>query len=312
MKILWVISGNLWHGNSPIILNQAKSIEEFDHKIKIEFFLIKGKGVLGYLKSIPSLRQAIKNYKPDLAHAHYGFSAFAASLAGVRPLVVSLMGSDAHQSCLWRFVAKFFYYLCWNLTIVKSQKMKELLRMDDAYVIPNGVDLETYKPMPQIVAKEHIGYSGSKKLIIFVADPTRSEKNFVLAKKSVSNLERDDVELMPVFNVPNAEIPYYLNAADVLLLTSKAEGSPNVVKEAMACNCPIVSTDVGDVKWVFGDTEGCFLTSFKIEDMTEKLKIALEFAKKKDRTKGREQIIKLGLDSETVAKKIVNVYEQVA
>ena len=94
-------------------------------------------------------------------------------------------------------------------------------------------------------------------------------------------------------------------------MTSFSEGSPNVIKEAMACNCPIVSTDVGDVREVFGETEGCYIScpdSFKV---AEEIKKALEFANTKRRTNGRQRIIDLGLDSESVAGRIVEVYKNV-
>jgi teichuronic acid biosynthesis glycosyltransferase TuaC len=92
----------------------------------------------------------------------------------------------------------------------------------------------------------------------------------------------------------------------VVLLTSLWEGSPNVIKEAMACNTPIVSTDVGDVKEIIGKTEGCFITSFDPEDVSDKIKKALEFGK---RTTGREDI--KHLESGVVAKRIIAIYKNV-
>ena len=98
----------------------------------------------------------------------------------------------------------------------------------------------------------------------------------------------------------------YLNAADALVLTSLWEGSPNVIKEAMACNLPIVSTDVGDVKEVIGDTEGCYITSYEPSDVAGKIKLALDFGK---RTNGREKIKHLEIN--TIAKRIIDVYNEV-
>jgi glycosyltransferase involved in cell wall biosynthesis len=102
-----------------------------------------------------------------------------------------------------------------------------------------------------------------------------------------------------------------MNASDVLILSSLHEGSPNVIKEAMACNCPIVTTNVGDVKWVLDNTDGCYISSFDPKEYVEKIKLALEFSEKNGRTKGRDRIIELGLDSVTIAKKIINVYQKV-
>ncbi len=99
----------------------------------------------------------------------------------------------------------------------------------------------------------------------------------------------------------------YLNATDVLLLTSKWEGSPNVIKEAMACNCPIVSTNVGDVKWLLDGVEGCFITTNDPRDVADKINKALNF---KSKTKGRDKLFRLGFDSEHIAKKIIKVYEE--
>ena len=98
----------------------------------------------------------------------------------------------------------------------------------------------------------------------------------------------------------------YFNASDLVLLTSFWEGSPNVIKEAMACNVPIVSTDVGDVKEVIGKTEGCYITSFDPEDVAEKIKLALKFGK---RTTGIEDI--KHLESSLIAKKIIKIYKSV-
>ena len=86
------------------------------------------------------------------------------------------------------------------------------------------------------------------------------------------------------------------------------EGSPQFVKEAMACNCPIVSVDVGDVKEVIDSVENCYLAPYDAKDIAEKLRIVLADGR---RTNGRDKILKMGLDSESVAKKIVEIYKSV-
>ena len=89
------------------------------------------------------------------------------------------------------------------------------------------------------------------------------------------------------------------------------EGSPNVVKEAMACNCPVVATDVGDVAWLFGNTPGYFLTGFKPEAVAENIRLALQYVKESRKPKGRERIMDLKLDASSTAKRLISVYQSV-
>ena len=205
MKVLFVSSGRLGD-TGYLVKNQGDSL--IKKGIDVDFFVIEGGGFFGYLKSIPKLRRRIKEGKYDVVHAHYSFSAFAASLAGKFPLVVSLMGSDAYMSSFWRWSARAFYYLRWQATIVKTKQMKEMLKMSKLQVIPNGVNLDRYKLIEKEVAREKIKYNSNNKLIVFIADPSRPEKNYPLAKQVVDSLKDSNVELMPVFNVSNEQIPY--------------------------------------------------------------------------------------------------------
>ncbi len=303
MKILFISGGRL-SDTSPLVKNQGESL--IKKGVDVDFFVVDGSGIFGYLKAIPRLRKKIKEGGYDIVHAHYSFSAFAASLAGSFPLVVSLMGSDAYMSTFWRWCAHVFYYIRWDATIVKTKHMKDLLKMSKLYIIPNGVNMERFTLMEKNKAREKIKYFSEKKLILFLADPKRSEKNFPLAKQVVDALNNPDIELMAVYNVSNELIPFYLNAADALLLTSKWEGSVNVVKEALACNLPIVSTDVGDVKLNISGVDGCYVCEQDVKDLAEKLNLALSFGQ---RTNGRQRIVELGLDSDTTADKLIEVYK---
>jgi len=307
MNILFVASGNKNDKPGAVVLNQALSIQ--NEGVSVDFFLIKRTGLIGYLRNITPLSRYIRLTKPQIIHAHYSLSAIVASFAALlskrKPLVVSFMGSDAHLKGFYRIVVKVFYRTLWSKAIVKSEEMRDKLSLNNAIVIPNGVDLKSINS----IGKEIDKYSNpDSKRILFAADPARESKNWQLATAASEIL---GVDINVVYNVPHEKIIQEILASQIVLLTSKWEGSPNVVKEAMACNCPIVATDVGDVRWLFADEPGHFITSFEPEDVAEKIKLALQFSKEKGRTNGRQRIIELGLDSETIAKQIIEIYKSV-
>lgn len=310
MKVLFVSSGNKKEGISSIVFNQGESLRK--KGLKIEYFGIIGKGFIGYLKNLPALKRKINSDKFDVIHAHYSLSALTVSLTLPKiPVIVSLMGSDAKMSLFWNFIIRLSNQFLWHHTIVKSDNLKKKIKLKNASIIPNGVDLSKFEIKNKIKTREKLGLSPDLKYILFLSNPNRIEKNYKLATKSFDIISDDKMKLLPVYNKPNDEIVDYLNACDLLLLTSLWEGSPNAVKEAMTCNLPVVSTDVGDVKWLFGNEPGYFLTSYDLNDVAEKIKSALQYTKNFNSTNGRKRIIELGLDSQTVAKKIINVYKEV-
>jgi teichuronic acid biosynthesis glycosyltransferase TuaC len=304
MRILFVCRANKAGKPNIIVYNQANTI--CDEVYNVQFYLITGNGIPAYLKHVFKLRRFVKTHQFDIIHAHYSFSGYVAALAGCNPLVVSLMGSDAYMSSFWRRISAFFYRYCWTHTIVKSEEMKQILNFTKAEIVPNGVNLSLFQVKDKSVARKHLGLPLDKLVVLFIADISRPEKNYSLAKESVALLNRDDVILLPVFNTPHDKIPDYLSAGDVLFVTSKWEGSVNVVKEALACNLPIVSTDVGDVRRNIEDVQGCFIGDSTPQDLSKKLTIALNI---KNRTNGRDELIKLKLDSNTVARRLIDIYE---
>jgi len=308
LKILFISSGNASSGISSIVKKQGESL--IKSGVDLEFFTIKGKGLFSYLKHIFILHKHLKNNIYDLVHAHYSYSAYVASLAGCKPLVVSLMGSDMVSGLLGKLLIDLFSFLSWNKVIVKSLSMLKTSGLKRALIIPNGVDIDTIETLEKDshIFKELSSIKAHNKTILFASDPERISKNFNLAQKSIAKINCD---LRVVYNKLHEEIINEIIQADVLLLTSLWEGSPNIVKEAMACNCPVVATDVGDVCWLFGDEPGHFLTSFDPQDVADKIKQALQFSEKYGRTNGRQRIIKLGLDADTVANKIIGVYQEV-
>ena len=303
LKVLFVSSGNNKFGITPIVHNQGESLRKAG--IDVEYFTIKQKGLKGYLSALLELRRLLKNKKFDLIHAHYALSSMMAGLASRIPVIVSLMGSDVHESSWRRILIRFFSRFFWEAVIVKSNLMYTKIKINNAKIIPNGVDLQRLKSMNKETARKKVGFKNNKH-ILFLSNPSRPEKNYQLAEEAVKFLNNPNVELKAVYDIEYDLIPYYLNSADVLILTSLWEGSPNVIKEAMTCNLPIVSTDVGDVRKIIGNTEGCFICSYDPKNVAEKIKHALNFGK---RTNGREKIAHL--DSIEIAQEIIKVYKSV-
>jgi len=303
MKVLFVSSGRKGVVGD-VVGNQGKSLEK--EGIDLDYFIIKS-GIWGYIGSVTKLRKVFLEGSYDLVHAHYSLSGYIAGLAGCKPLVVSLMGSDVYTSGFSRKIIRFFIRNRWNSSIVKTRQMKECLGIESVHVIPNGVNIDKFKPIPREIAREHIGYKEDKKLILFIAVKNREEKNIDLALEAVKHLNDKNIDFKHIYDAPNSEIPYYLNAADVLLLTSRREGSVNVVKEALACNCPVVATDVGDIAWLLKDLEGCYITTYYPLDVADKILAALYIGRL---TNGRDRIVDLGLDSHNVSTSIIRLYEK--
>jgi glycosyltransferase involved in cell wall biosynthesis len=223
------------------------------------------------------------------------------------------MGSDLLEDKRFLFLIKFFQKYFWNYVIVKTQEMKDLIRSKNTVVIPNGVNLSIFKPIEKKYCQNELNWESNKIHILFAANPKRSVKNYRLFQESLcmlnDKLPRINVHFL--HQIPSDKVPIHMNAADVVCLSSIREGSPNVVKEAMACNRPIVTTDVGDVKWILGDTAGCYLSiTQKSSEYAQALKKAIMFSKKKGSTKGRDRIIGLGLDSEKTADKLLSIYHK--
>jgi glycosyltransferase involved in cell wall biosynthesis len=304
MKVLFVRSGN--RGIDPISTKQGLSLEKLG--LKIVYYDIAGKGLLGYLNNLIKLKAFINKQKPDLIHAHFYFSGFLSALTFTgTPIITSLMGSDVLASgklMLW--LTRFFSRYFWDYTIVKSKEISSKLAVTKSTVIPNGVDLEDFYPVPRNVALEKLNWKSNIYHILFASDPSRPEKNFQLASQAIDLLTNQQVnsEIHFLKGIPSDEMILYYNAANVLLLTSFHEGSPNVIKEAMACNCSLVATNVGDIKEVVGSTRGCYLTGFDPGEIAEKLKLALS---SENRTNGRDNMSKY--NSNLIAEKIIAIYK---
>lgn len=308
MKVLFVASGNKAVGSvSAFVQSQFDSLAKAG--LDMVMFPVVGRGVKGYLKRLFALRHLIREERPDIVHAHYSVCGYLASLASLglkNKVVVSLLGSFPRETKKLKRVRRCVDKI-WDATIVKSERTRRQLNRR-LPVIPNGVNMEMFTLIDQDEARKKVSFEAGKKYVIFVSNPARPEKCYPLAQKAVEALSDSNVVLVPVYDKSHDEVVAYMCAADVLLMTSSSEGSPNVIKEAMACNCPIVVTDVGDVHERLDGLDGCYVAnSREAGELAALLSEALQFGK---RTEGRKALLSQGLTTELIAQRIISIYNE--
>lgn len=262
------------------------------------------RSTVDYARHYPQvLRHAFNGY--DIIHANYGLTAPAALAQPTRPVVLSLWGSDLFGRYSW--VSKLSARMV-DAVIVMSEEMAETLSISHCHVIPHGIDLERFQPMDQTVARNRVGWDHDAYHVLFPYSESRHVKDYPRAKsivKAVQSKISSDVTLQTLHGAPHCHMPYYLNAADVLLLTSKHEGSPNSVKEAMACNLPVVATDVGDVGTLLAGVSTSSVGQLDSE-LTDQV---FEILIRGERSDGRNHI--KPYDLTTMGRRICAVYESV-
>jgi len=277
--------------------------------IDVEVLFINGeRSKFNYLKGAYDLLIRTMTRKYDLVHAHHGFCGLIARLQFKYPVVVSFTGSDMmgfFQRKLSRFLLR-----CADASIAKSSKSRDILGNNKVTVIPNGVNLELFRVIDKQKARNQLSLEPLKKYILFLGDPRMDTvKRYDIVEDAYRILKKRyafEAELLVIYRRPQSEMPLYMNACDVLVFASNWGGSPNAVKEAMACNLPIVSVDVGDTKEIIGDTQNCYICRQDANDIAEKLLKALKENKRSD---GRKMIS--ALSSENTAKRIIALYRQV-
>ena len=268
-----------------------------------------------YLRGVRELHQQLGAKRYDLIHAHFGFSGWVARCQLRVPVVISFMGDDVlgrpkksgRNTLSGHFlkISGFIFARLATAVIVKSRQMAATLRMPSAHVIPNGVDLNLFRPMEQAEARKILGLDPAKKFVLFPYNPKEVRKRFDLIEAAVE-LARKEIpalEILMARGLPQQQLPLYMNAADVLVMASMSEGSPNAVKEAMASNLPVISVDVGDVIDLIGATDGCYLVPRNAAAVAEKI---VDVCRRGRRTNGREWISRLSMES--VAQQIVSLY----
>jgi glycosyltransferase involved in cell wall biosynthesis len=271
--------------------------------------------LLGWLR----VRRQMATKRYDVAHAQFGQSGLLALPKRV-PLVVTFRGDDLQGMLdpegrltlpgrLLKFVSQMVGR-CADAAIVVSEHMAELLHPSvRTHVIPSGLDFGLFRPIPQEEARRHLGLPPDKRLVLFVGNPDLPRKRYGVAKQAVAILNRSlPAELLIAWGTPHNEVPFFMNAADALVFTSRQEGSPNVVKEALACNLPVVSVRVGDVPLRLWGVEGCELCE---DDRPETIAAALaRVLRRNRRVAGRDAV--RDLEESHLTQQVISVYRSVA
>jgi N-acetyl sugar amidotransferase len=309
MKILIICSGNVENFSLEIhhafVYDQINAVRKKYPDVIFDYFYIKGKGILGYLKNLDILKQKLRDDKFDLIHAHYALSSLLANMQVKVPVVTTFHGSDIN---FWYLnILSSIVNVRSSQSIFVSEKLKKKIlisrNQDKMHIIPCGIDLNIFYPIDKQTARDYFKLSADRRYVLFSSSFSSKVKNYPLAHKAIDLLKDDSVELFELKNYNRNEVNLLLNAADVALMTSFSEGSPQFIKEAMAVNCPVVSTDVGDVREMLKDTEGCYITAYKAAEVSEKISKALAFGFK---TSGRTNI--LHFDNERISTEVYRVY----
>lgn len=254
----------------------------------------------------------------DIIHGHYGLWCLVARLQWTTPVVASFLGTDLLGDPLGdgryarkhALVVRFSQWLSQRMdaVIVKSQEMRDLVPARHVFVLPNGVDFDLFRPASRAEARAALGWKPDGYYVLFANDPGIPRKGFALAQAAIERLRASGLsaELVVANGMPQTEVVRRMNASNALLLTSIHEGSPNVVKEAMACDIPVVSTDVGDVAQVVERTVGCAVCPRDPDALAAALETALRHT---EPTTGRTDI--KHLDREVVARQVIAIYQAV-
>lgn len=287
------------------VQQQVESLRREGVEVDVLHVNVKESRLNYFWSFVPFLRHALAR-RYDLVHAHYVFAGIVARSQFRYPLVVTHHGDEAFygwQTPLCRVTSRLA-----DKSIVVTEQIKNSIGPDDVAVIPCGVDFDVFRPKSKAQARAQLSLTPDRELVLFVGNYPERRKRFDLVQGAVERLRAGghNVDLVVAYKQPYEKIPLYMNACDVLVLPSEREGSPQVVKEAMACDLPVVATEVGDVPEVLAGVEGCHLCRHDPSDIAEKLAMVLD---RGGRTDGRERTRRFELGA--VARRIIDVYQEV-
>ncbi len=287
-------------------------------KIGVDVDVLHLQGRMKYVEGAQKVFWASLRNRYDIIHGHYSFCGAVAVAQFRVPTVITFWGSDVLKDPLLpdtaeaRFSRRISPWLARraNASIVPIQSMADQLHAPNVHVVAQGIDFNLFTPIPQAEARRQLGLNEdpNHRYVLFCANPEIVRKGFAVARAAVDLMRQYDpaIELIVANGVPHEQVITYMNACDVLTLPSSLESGPFTVKEAMAVNLPIVSTDVGDVAQVIGKTAGCYIAERTPEDFATKMWQSLHEVR---RTTGRQDMAHLSRERQV--NQIYSIYQEV-
>jgi len=220
-----------------------------------------------YLPATRRLRALLRRERFDLVHAHYGLAGWVARLAGAKPLVVTFHGTDVRH----HLVGHLSRRLAWRIDLVAGVSRALFFPEDGrpglpavpgSAVLPCGPDLRRFEPMPRAEARRQLGLDPDGTYLFFAANPTRPEKRHDRAAAVAAACGAD---LLNGGSIEPERMPLWINAANAVLVTSDYEGFGMAAVEALACDVPVLSTDVGIAPYALDGIDGCLCAPFDVD-----------------------------------------------
>lgn len=311
--------------SGTFVEQQVKGLRQIGINVDVLFVNRAEGGMKEYLNLGKGIRTRCEEFSPDIVHSMYGgvMANVMTRVVRDRPTVVSFCGSDLLgellSGSLRKIISGIGVRASWRAAkratgvVVKSRNLLESLPNDinrsKIRIIPNGIDLERFRPLDQKESRKQLGWNDNCFHVLFPTNLGDPRKRFNLAKAAVEILNKSSknlVEIHQLRGVSHDLVPVWLNASDVVILTSLHEGSPNIIKEALACDVPVVSVDVGDVKERIKEIKGCYIALPDPGDLAEKLQLVQTGMR---RISGRFGMQELSL--EHVAIRLLNFYEEI-
>ena len=311
----------------PFVLEQGESLRQLG--IEVEYMPVCG----NYFLAVRNLKRKIHECQPDIVHAHFGLSAITAELQSLVPVVTTFHNGETLNwhvnlmTSLFSLRAKHVIYVAQHIHDLVYFKAK------NHSIIPCGVNMDDCHVIDQAAARQQLGFEDGVKYILFGGGFDNLRKNYAILRNAVERIERalwvaveggercGNIVCLEMKGLSREDCVLRMNACDLFALPSHSEGSPQALKEAMACNCPIIATDMADVRHLLGNLPGHYILrnprptkerwdadEKSVDELVALVQEALLF---NTRTNGRDRITELRLSNEQVAEQIIEIYKQV-